>query len=396
MSQYRRPRSGPLQGIRIIDLTSVLMGPYCTQILADLGADVIKVESREGDTTRVLPGGREAGMSGTFLNLNRGKRSIVLDLKDPRGRDALLRLTASADAFVHSMRTKAMAKLHLTYDDIRAVKPDIVYANMYGFGRRGRYRDLTAYDDVIQAASGVCMLQGMSTGRPDYVATAIADKVTGLTGLYALLAALLHRQRSGEGQEIEVAMFETLVAFNYAEHITGALFEPPASPPYYKRVVSRLRRPFVTKDGYIAALVYNDRQWRSFVEIAGAPPGGDRFAALADRLEHIDEVYRYLESCMAERTTAAWLEAFDKGGIPAMPLLSLDDLFDDPHLSDVEFFERRSTDKGEVRFPGIPTWFSKTPAGISDIGPGLGEHGAEILAEHGFDETEIAALLGEA
>lgn len=390
-----KERSGPLKGVRVLDLTSVLMGPYCTKILADHGADVIKVESGSGDTTRFLPGGKEAGMGGTFLNLNRGKRGIVLDLKSPEGRDAVLRLAANSDVFVHSMRPGAIARLNLTYEDIRKVKPDIIYGNMYGFGRRGRYSKLTAYDDVIQAASGISMLQAKSTGTPGYVASAVADKVSGLTGLYALLMALFHHARTGEGQEVEVGMFETMVSFNYLEHISGALFDPPVTLPYYNRVVSRLRRPYQTSDGYVSALVYNDKQWRSFVSIAGAPPsaGDGRFDKLADRLNNLDEVFGHIEACMKLKTTAEWMSAFDVGGIPCMPLLSLEELPDDEHLKDVGFFQSMPTSKGDMRFPGIPTWFSKTPGKITDAGPALGEHTAEVLREAGFSAAEVGQLM---
>ncbi|HKT84737.1 MAG TPA: CoA transferase [Novosphingobium sp.] len=385
----------PLDGIKVVDLTSVVMGPYATQIMADFGADVIKVENAHGDTTRFMPGSLEPGMGGTFLNLNRGKRSIVLDLKSPAGRDALMKLVRDADVFVHSMRATAIARLDLGYETVAAVNPNIVYCNMYGFGRQGRYRDLAAYDDVIQAACGSSMLQGMQNGAPAYVTTAIADKVTALTGLYSIMMALFHKERTGEGQEIEIPMFETMVSFNFIEHIGGAFFTPPVTRPYYDRVVSKLRRPYSTSDGYISALVYNDKQWRAFVEIAGLPEGraAEDLETLAQRLQNIDCVYQHVETAMATRTTEEWLALFDQKGIPAMPLLSLEDLLEDEHLKDVDFFEERDTRFGKVRFPGIPTWFSKTPAHIGDIGPALGEHSEEVLREHGFGEAELSALL---
>ena len=388
----------PLDGVRVIDLTSVVMGPYATQIMADFGADVIKVESGQGDTTRFMPGSLEHGMGGTFLNLNRGKRSIVLDLKSPSGRDALLKLVRDADIFVHSMRSAAIARLKLRYEDIVEANPNIIYCNMYGFGRNGRYCDLAAYDDVIQAACGSTMLQGMQNGTPAYVTTAIADKVTALSGLSAIMMALFHRERTGEGQEIEVPMFETMVSFNFIEHIGGALFQPPVTRPYYDRVVSKLRRPYRTKDGYISALVYNDKQWKAFVEIAGLPEGraAEALDSLAKRLKNIDHVYEHAERVMATRTTREWLELFDRTGIPAMPLLSLEDLLEDAHLRDVGFFEERDTRHGKVRFPGIPTKFSKTPGRIDDIGPALGEHTVQVLSERGFSKEEIAALMGSA
>ena len=397
MKSQERDAKGrrPLDGVKVVDLTSVVMGPYATQIMADFGADVIKVENDHGDTTRFMPGNVEPGMGGTFLNLNRGKRSVLLDLKSPAGREALMRLVRDADVFVHSMRANAIARLDLGYEAIAAVNPGIVYCNMYGFGRQGRYRDLAAYDDVIQAACGSSMLQGMQSGAPAYVTTAIADKVTALTGLYAIMMALFHKERTGEGQEIEVPMFETMVSFNFIEHIGGAFFTPPVTRPYYDRVISRLRRPYPTQDGYISALVYNDKQWRAFVEIAGLPEGqsAEDLATLAQRLQNIDCVYQHVERVMASRTTEEWLKLFDEKAIPAMPLLSLEDLLEDEHLKDVDFFEERDTRFGKVRFPGIPTWFSKTPPRIGDIGPALGQHSEEVLREHGFGEEELSALL---
>nr|WP_314075414.1 CoA transferase [uncultured Roseococcus sp.] len=262
---------GTLAGLRVLDLTAVLMGPFCTQILADHGAEVIKVEGPEGDTTRQLPVSRAPGMGAMFFNLNRGKRGISLDLKRPEGRAALLRLAESADVFIHAMRADAMTRLGLTYADLRAVNPRIIYANMYGFSRRGPYAAWPAYDDTIQAMSGMAALQGRMNGAPAYSATLVADKVSGLTALYAVLMALLHRNRTGEGQEIEVGMFETMANFVLTDHVNGALFDPPEGEPVYPRAASPHRRPYRTKDGWIAVLIYNDKHWRAFVELTGQP-----------------------------------------------------------------------------------------------------------------------------
>jgi crotonobetainyl-CoA:carnitine CoA-transferase CaiB-like acyl-CoA transferase len=384
----------PLAGLKVVDLTSVVMGPYVTQILADFGADIIKIESGTGDTTRYMPGGKEPGMGGTFLNLNRGKRSVVLNLKSKEGRAALMRLVEGADVVIHSMRSGAIGRLKLTYADLAPVNPRLIYCNMYGFGRRGEYKDRAAYDDVIQAACGITMLQGMQTGTPTYVASAIADKVTALTGLYSLLIALYHRERTGQGQEIEVPMFESMVAFNFIEHIGGALFQPPLTRPYYDRVISKLRRPYKTSDGYISALVYNDKQWLAFLEIAGLPPGAEHSSldTLEKRLRNIDLVYSHVERAVAGKSTQEWIEIFDRSGIPAMPLMSLEDLFTDPHLEQVGFFETRETEDGRVRLPGIPTWFSETPGKIGALGPRLGEHTDEVLREFGFSAAEITAV----
>jgi len=316
-------------------------------------------------------------------------------LKSKAGRAALLKLVSQADLVIHSMRASAIARLKLRYQDLCEHNPKLVYCNMYGFGQRGRYRDRTAYDDVIQAASGTAMLQGMQGGDPAFVTSAFADKVTALTGLYAIMIALFHRERTGEGQEIEVPMFETMVSFNLLDHIAGAFFNPPLTRPYYDRVISKFRRPSRTADGYIATLVYTDKQWRSFVEIAGLPPGRDAASldTLAKRLKDVVCVYAHVEQTMLQRTTAEWIEIFDRVGIPAMHLSTLEDLFSDAHLEDVGFFEHRNTERGNFRFPGIPTSFSKTPGRIRRAGPALGEHSEEVLRENGFSEDEITELV---
>jgi crotonobetainyl-CoA:carnitine CoA-transferase CaiB-like acyl-CoA transferase len=386
---------GPLQGIRVLDLTAVLMGPYCTQILADHGAEVIKIEGPEGDTTRQLPPGRRPGMGGIFHNLNRGKRGLGVDLKRPEGRAVLLRLAEAADVFVHALRPDAMQRLGLGYAAFRAVNPRIIYANAYGFSRRGPYAGQAAYDDIIQAVSGIAATQGRLTGTPGYVANVLADKVSGLTALYAILMALLHRERGGEGQEVEVGMFETMASFLLAEHANGAVFDPPLGEPIYPRVVSQDRRPYRTADGHIALLIYNDKQFRAFAELAGNPEWtrDPRFAVLASRAGAIDEFYAHVGATLAGRTTAEWLEGCQRLGIPAARINETRDLYQDPHLQAIGFFEARETGAGRMRFPGIPTWFSATPPEIREAGPGLGEHTREVLGEAGYAEAEIEALF---
>ncbi|WP_149538159.1 CaiB/BaiF CoA transferase family protein [Siccirubricoccus phaeus] len=386
---------GALQGLRVLDLTAVLMGPFCTQILADHGAEVIKVEGPEGDTTRQLPVSRAPGLGAMFYNLNRGKRGISLDLKQPEGRAALLRLAESADVFIHAMRADAIARLGLTYADLAAVNPRLIYANVYGFSRRGPYAKWPAYDDTIQAMSGMAALQGRMNGAPAYSATLVADKVSGLTALYAVLMALLHRNRTGEGQEIEVGMFETMVNFVLTDHINGALFDPPEGEPVYPRAASPNRRPYRTKDGWIAALIYNDKHWRAFIELAGRPDWArdPRFATLKDRARHIDEVYTHLGRTLEQRTTTEWLADFAKAEIPATPVNETSALLKDPHLEAVEFFTPQETPLGTVRYPGMPAWFSRTPGRITGPAPALGQDGRAVLAEAGFSEVEIDALV---
>ncbi|WP_248291190.1 CaiB/BaiF CoA transferase family protein [Neoroseomonas marina] len=385
---------GALAGIRVLDLTAVLMGPFCTQILADHGAEVIKVESPEGDTTRQLPVSRAPGLGAMFYNLNRGKRGLALDLKRSEARAALLRLAESADVFIHAMRSDAIARLGLTYADIAAVNPRIVYANVYGFSRRGPYAKGPAYDDTIQAMSGMAALQGRMLGAPSYSATLVADKVSGLTALYAVLMALLHRARTGEGQEIEVAMFETMANFVLTDHINGALFDPPEGEPVYSRAASPNRRPYRTSDGWVAALIYTDKHWRAFLDVAGQPAWAKdpRFATLKDRAKVIDEVYARIGETLVTRSTAEWLDAFARAEIPAAPVNETSALLRDPHLEAVGFFTAQETPLGTVRFPGMPAWFSRTPGQITNPAPALGADGRAVLAEGGFTEAEIDAL----
>jgi len=378
--------TGPLSGVRVVDLTAMVMGPYCTQIMADMGADVIKIEPPGGDNVRCISAG-PPGMSGVFVNVNRGKRSVVLDLQTEGGKSALRALIARADVFIHSMRAKAIARLGFSYANVAACNPAIVYTNCYGYGRRGPQADLTAYDDTIQAECGLPAVQQMLTGEPSYVGTILADKVAGMTALYATLLALLHRERTGEGQEVEVGMFETLAAFMLVEHANGALFSPPLGPAIYPRAVATNRRPYPTRDGYISALIYNDKQWSAFVQAVQPEWASEPiFATLELRARHIDITYARLADTFRERTTQEWLELFRAHDIPAAPLRTPAELLDDPHLNAVGFFETVNTAFGPVRFPGVPTWFSRTPGRVAGAAPALGAHTREVLEELGLQE----------
>lgn len=386
---------GPLAGVRVLDLTSVLMGPYATQIFADLGADVIKVEDPRGDTTRFLPPGPAADRGAMFVNLNRGKRSLALDLKQPDARDALLELARDTDIFVHSMRASAIKRLGLDYAALKAANPDIIYANLYGFGRGGRYQNYPAYDDIVQAASGLADLQArLNGGEPAYLATVVADKVAGLTAAYAINAALFARERGAGGQEIEVPMFETLASFAFAEHLCGTLYDPPLGPPEYPRVVSPHRRPYRTRDGHLGVMIYTDQHWRAFFDAIGNPDWSTdpMFADISARTRNISAVLGKLGAILAERTTDEWMAVMTEAQIPAMPIKSLTDLIDDPHLADTGFWVQRDTPDGHVRFPAIPTDFSATPGEIGDPGPSHGADGAAILADAGFAAERIDAL----
>ncbi len=309
--------SGPLSGVLVVDLTAMVMGPYCTQIMADMGADVIKIEPPEGDNTRFISVGPAPGMSGVFVNVNRGKRSVVLDLRTEEGKTALRALVLDADVFIHSMRAKAIAKLGFGYDQVAVLNPNIIYTNCYGYGRRGPNRDLPAYDDTIQAECGIPAVQEQLTGEANYVGTIMADKVAGLTALYATTMALFHRERTGEGQEVEVSMFETMASFMLVEHANGAMFDPPLGPAVYPRTVAPNRKPYRTSDGHIAALIYNDKHWNAFIDAVRPAWATDLYATLERRAHHIDTVYGLVAETMKERTTAEWLALFRELQIPA-------------------------------------------------------------------------------
>lgn len=378
--------SGPLTGVRVIDLTAVVMGPYCTQIMADMGADVVKIEPPEGDIVRYVAEGPSPGMNGVFMNVNRGKRSVVLDLRSDAGVRALRALVETADVFIHSMRAKAIAKLGFDYDAVAAINPKIIYTNCYGYSRRGPDAERPAYDDTIQAECGLPAVQKELTGDATYVATIMADKVTGLTALYATTMALFHRERTGEGQEVEVSMFETMASFMLVEHANGALFDPPLGPAIYPRTVAPNRRPYRTRDGHVAALIYNDKHWNAFIASVQPEWNSDEFATLALRAKQIDRVYGLLAQTMLERTTAEWLTLFAELEIPATPINTLDSLFDSPQLNAAGLFETVETPQGSVKFPGVPTWFSRTPGHVAGPAPELGEDTDEVLAELGLGD----------
>jgi crotonobetainyl-CoA:carnitine CoA-transferase CaiB-like acyl-CoA transferase len=385
---------GPLVGVRVVDLTAMVMGPYCTQIMADMGADVIKVEPPAGDNTRYISVGPAPGMSGVYINVNRGKRAVVLDLTTDAGKTALRALIVTADVFIHSMRSKAIAKLGFGYDDVAEINPSIVYTNCYGYGRRGPYRDLPAYDDTIQAECGIPAVQEQLTGEANYVGTIMADKVAGLTALYATTMALFHRERTGEGQEVEVSMFETMASFMLVEHANGAMFDPPLGPAVYPRTVAPNRRPYPTKDGHIAVLIYNDKHWSAFVNAVQPPWATEVYATLEMRANDIDTVYGLVAETLLERTTDEWMTLFRELQIPAAPINTPDALFDHPHLNAVGLFETVETPYGPVRMPGVPTWFSRTPGRIAGPTRELGADTAEVLRELGLADVEPAVGSG--
>ena len=391
----RSPSTGPLAGIRIIDLTSVIMGPYATHILADMGADVIKVESPEGDTFRNYRPLRHAGMSGSFLNLHRNKRGIVLDLKRAEAREALDLLVRGADVFVHNLRPRAARKLRLDYEAVRAQREDIVYCGAYGFGADGPYGDKAAYDDLIQAGSGLAGLYASVHGEPQYCPTVICDKIAGQTIAYAILGALFHRARGGGGQAIEVPMFETAIEFMLVEHYGGRAFEPPLGRAGFQRLLSAQRKPYRTADGYACILPYSDQNWRDFFDFVGRLDLLDdpRLGTLADRVQHIDVLYRVVEEEACKRTTAQWVGFCDRVSIPCMPVLDLNELQDDAHVRAVGLFEQAEhPSEGAYRPLRSPVRFSATPYRLRSHAPALGEHTREVLAELGLSAERIEAI----
>ncbi len=388
--------AGPLAGICVLDLTTVLLGPYAAQILGDMGADVIKVEAPGGDPTRALGPARHPGMGAVFLNINRNKRSLALDLKQAPARDALLRLADTADVFLHAMRPRAIARLGLAYDDLAAARPNIVYCGTYGFRAAGPYGDKPAYDDMIQAAAGLASLQEKVHGTPSYAPTAIADKITGLHVAYAVSMALFHRERTGEGQEIEVPMFESVVSFTMPEHIYGETFDPPIGGMGYPRQLSPDRRPYRTRDGWIGVLPFTDRQWSAFFGVAGRDDlaSDARYASLEARTANIDTLYAELSAIVATRTTAEWMGDLDAADVPAMPVNAPEDLPGDPHLSATGFWRWLDhPSEGRLRAMDVPVHFSASPGDIRRQAPRLGEHSAEILREAGLADGEIAAMM---
>jgi crotonobetainyl-CoA:carnitine CoA-transferase CaiB-like acyl-CoA transferase len=390
--------SGPLTGVRIIDLTSVVMGPFATQILADLGADVIKVEPPEGDVLRHIAPMRHPGMGHIFLHHNRSKRSIVLDLKQPAGREALLRLARIGDVLIYNVRPQAMRRLRLAYDDVSAVNPSILYVGAYGYSEAGRYAGQPAYDDLIQGMAALpSIFADAGADRPRYVPTAIADRVTGLATVNAVTAALYCRERTGTGQAIEVPMFETLTQMVLADHMCGRTFDPPVEPLRYERMLASQRAPYATKDGYVCVLVYNDKHWRSFFRLVGREEmfeSDPRFSSQEARSRNIGDVYAFVAHHMATRTSAEWLRLLKEADIPVAPLNSIDDVIDDPHLGESGFFVMTEhPTEGRLRQMATPSAWSQTPPGALRPAPRLGEHSVEILREAGYANAEIEAMI---
>ena len=389
----------PLSGIRVVDLTSVLLGPYCTQILGDLGADVIKVEPPQGDLIRW--GGKspnKKGMGPIFMNVNRNKRSICLDLKRDDAKKVLRDLVQTADVFIHNIRAAGMERLGFWYDQVLEIKPDILYVHCSGYGAGGKYEGRQAYDDLVQAATGTATLLSRFDGNdePRYLPTLLADKSTGLHAAYATLAGLIHKLRTGEGQFVEVPMMESFTSFVMTEHLFGSTFVPPTGPIGYRRVLNPNRRPYRTKDGHLGIVPYSDAQWEEFFRLGGRPNvfQDPRFSTFEERTKHIQELYALIEEVAETKTTDEWLALLGEANIPAMKVTDLNDMLEDAHLQSVGFFQEKDHHtEGAYLSMKHPVTFEKSKTDVRHHPPVLGENGLEILQELGYSKQDAENLL---
>lgn len=385
-----------LKGIKVLDLSTVVLGPFASQLLADLGANIIKLEPPEGDMFRAAGPARHRGMGAGYLNLNRNKRSLVLDLKTPEGRAAFYRLAKDADVLLHNMRPGAVSKLGLDLDSLRELNPTLIYCAAVGFGGDGPYANEPAYDDVMQAISGLASLYSTAEGIPAFAPTILADKICGLYTAFGIVASLLARERTQRATSVEMPMFESMVSFLLAEHLSGHTFEPPVGGLRYDRVMLAHRRPYRTADGYIAVLPYAAKHWRNFLNLVGREDlaQAEWMGDATQRSERTAELYAVLAEVMPSRTTAQWLNALKALDVPCGPVNSLEDLLDDSHLQAVGFF--RTTEhptEGTLITTRHPLRFPETSSEPDRPVSALGANGREILLESGFQEAEIQALI---
>jgi crotonobetainyl-CoA:carnitine CoA-transferase CaiB-like acyl-CoA transferase len=388
--------SGPLAGVRVLDLTTVVMGPYATQILGDFGAEVIKVEPPAGDVMRYAWPFRNAGMGHIFLNANRNKRSVVLDLKQPAARAACLAIAKTCDVLVYNIRPQAMARLGLSYEEIRSVQPKIIYVGCFGYSQRGPYAAKAAYDDLIQGAAGIPeLLRQQGAETPRYAPIIVADRSVGQQVASAVSAALYFREKTGKGQRVDVPMFEHLLQIVLGEHLGGYTFEPQLGEAGYARMLAPDRRPYPTKDGYVCALIYNDKQWRAFFSVLGKPEkmAEPEFATQEARSRNYGRAYAFVAQEMKKRSTAEWLEALERADIPVQRMNTLEDIVADPHLAATGYFRSvEHPSEGRIRSMAVPSEWSESQPEYRRHAPRLGEHTAEVLREAGVDEARIAEL----
>jgi len=389
----------PLSGLRVLDLTTVIYGPYATQMLADFGADVIKVEPPEGDMTRAIGPRRNPDMAALYLGSNRNKRSIVLDLKQENARDALWRLIDTADVFVHNIRPHKIAALGFDPDAVLKRNKGIVYGALLGYREDGRYGGMPAYDDVIQGQSGIAGTFIARDGEPALIPTIAADKTAALLASNGLLAGVIQRLAGGKGVYVETSMFEGMVGYMLLEHLHGATFRPGLSDIGYPRALSPGRRPHRTADGYLCMLAYTDSQWARFWELAGRPELAEdpRFAGIGARADNIDVLYQIAGETLAGKTTQTWLKLLHDAEIPAGAVNRLEDLRSDPHLGDIGFFRPfEHSSEGPLEIPDTPFRFDRRSLPVQRQQPALGEHSREVLREAGMSEREIDAAIGQA
>jgi crotonobetainyl-CoA:carnitine CoA-transferase CaiB-like acyl-CoA transferase len=392
--------SGPLSGIKVLDLTTVFMGPFATQMLGDLGADVIKVEAPGGDSTRTLGPNGEYGLGPLFLGLNRNKRSIVIDLKSPAGAEVLLELAKSADVLATNVRPAAMARLGFGYARLAELNPQLIYASMVGFSQKGPYGPKAAYDDMMQAATGLAAVMGQQTeGEPRYVPLTIADRSVGLYAFGVIAAALYARTRTGKGQCVEIPMFETMVPYVLGDHLYGHTFVPSQGEFGYPRLMAKNRRPYKTKDGYVCCLIYTDRQWKIFLEAVGKGEflkTDPRFADIRTRTTHIDELYQLVSEELEHRTTREWLDLLPENEIPIFPMHTMESLLEDEHLAATGFFkEVEHPIVGRIRETAVPSEWSGTVPLNRHPAAALGQHTLDVLREAGLGEPRINQLVAE-
>ncbi len=387
--------TGPLAGIRVIDVTSIVLGPYATQMLGDLGADVIKVESPRGDDTRWIGPSRTPGMGSYFANLNRNKRSVVLDLKQSAAKDALLRLIDDADVFVHNMRQSAAQRLGLDYATLVKRNQRLIHASASGFRKGSAREDAPAFDDLIQGLSGLASLNAGPDGAPRYAPTVLVDKLTGHMLGSMIGMALFHRERTGQGQEVHVPMLETTLSFLLVEHLWWGTLGETERGVGYPRMLTPHRRPYPTKDGFISVIASSDAQYARLLGALGRPELIDdpRFSSIAARAINVDAVLAVLTDGLRARTTDEWLAILTEADIPCGKANSLADLFDDDYLRDTGFFQQAQHPvEGRVTLPAIAPAFSASPAQVRRLWPTLGEHTREVLREAGFTDAEIDAI----
>ena len=388
----------PLEGVRIIDASSILMVPYCTRLLADMGAEVIKVETINGDNTRYIGPSINNGMAAVFLNINRNKKSICVDLKTPEGRLIIYKLIKTSDVFVSNIRKAALEKIKLTHSDFEKLNPKIITANAVGFSSEGPYAGLPAFDDTIQAISGMAAYQGAYSNQPSYTSGATADKVTGIMLGMSIIGALFNREKNGQGIELEVPMMETMVDFTLVEHLYGFNFIPPKAPPIYPRQSSPNRRPYKTKDGYVAVLPYSDEQWLRFFKLVGKEEilKDSKFSSLKSRNENIDLLYHMLSEELTKQDTNYWLKSLKQSDIPAAKVNFPEEIFEDEHLQETNFFrETQHPSEGKLLYPKFPVEFKNTNNGETLHAPNLGENTKEILVGLGYSDFEIESLASK-